>query len=178
MARNSLASQPVDAAPRASARIQERAMATDRVSDRGNDRRLERPANQRKSDDGRFAIDLNAVPPGYVMEWKRHEIMGLRDKQNLVKVRAYHWQPVSHSQQPQILGHLCKNADEHIVVDGLGLYMRPAYLNEDAAREAEAEADYQLSQQLHSLKLTSRDQVGDKFTKIKKQTVQVSQPVE
>lgn len=177
MARNSLASsQPVD--QRRQARTPERAIAADRSTDRVPERRLERPSNRRKTDDGRFAIDLNAVPPNTVMEWKRHEIMGLRDKQNQVLVASYHWKPVPHHMQPQILGHLCKNQDEHIIVDGLGLYMRPRYLNDEAMAEAEADADYQLSQQIQSLKISSRDQVGDKFTKIRKQTVAVSQPVE
>ena len=80
--------------------------------------------------------------------------------------------------QPHILGHLCQNEDEHIIVDGQGLYMRPRYLNDDANKEQRAETDYMLSQQLQSLRLQSKDQVGERNTYIKKQTVAVAQPVE
>lgn len=168
------AAQPITArtAARAPERTQER--ATDRVQER----RLERPDNRRLTDDGRFSIDLNSVPPGYVMEWKRHSIMGMEDKRNKVLIRNYHWTPVLHKDQPHILGHLCKNEDEHIVVDGQGLYLRPEYLNKEANAETKSDTDYQLSQQLQSLRLSSKEQVGERFTKIKKQTVAVPQPIE
>lgn len=174
MARNASlhAPQSMSPAPRTTARAPER--STDRVQER----RLERPDNRRLTDDGRFSIDLNAVPPGYVMEFKRHTIMGMEDKRNQVLIRNYHWTPVLHKDQPHILGHLFKNEDEHIMVDGQGLYMRPKYLNEEANAETKSETDYQLSQQLQSLRLSSKEQVGERFTKIKKQTVAVSQAIE
>lgn len=166
--------QPISvrSAERAPERSQER--GTERLQER----RLERPDNRRMTDDGRFSIDMNAVPHGYVMEWKRHSIMGMQDKRNQVLIRNFHWAEVPHSMQPHILGHLCKNQDEHIIVDGQGLYMRPKYLNDEAMAETKSETDYVLSQQLQSLRLTSKDQVGERFTKIKKQTVAVPQSIE
>lgn len=172
----SLASQTVDS-ERNSQRV-----AQDRPNTRGTERvrakRLERPATRRMTDDGRFSIDMAAVPPGFVMEWKRHSIMGMEDKRNQVVIRSYHWEPVPHHMQPHILGHLCKNDDEHIMVDGQGLYMRPKYLNEEANAESRADTDYQLGQQLESLRMSSKDQVGQKHTYVKKSTVAVPQPVE
>lgn len=169
--------QPVSQAPRrAQQRAPERLQA--RGTDRADERRLERPSNRNISDDGRFSIDLNGVPQGYVMEWKRHEVMGMQDKQNQVRIRQFHWEPVPHKMQPQILGHLCKNQDEHIIVDGMGLYMRPRYLNEDAADETRRDTDYQLSQQMQSLRMSSKDQVGAGNTYIKKSTVSAPQQVE
>lgn len=166
--------QPISA--RTSARAPER--TPERATERTESRRLERPDNRRLTDDGRFSIDLNAVPPGMVMEWKRHSIMGMEDKRNQVTVREYHWVPVTHSQQRHILGHLCKNDDEHIIVDGQGLYMRPEYLNEEAQEEHRRETDYVLGQQMQSLRMSSKEQVGEARTKITKQRVAVAQPVE
>lgn len=168
--------QEVSQSSRTAQRAPERLQA--RNSDRPSERRLERPANRNVTDDGRFSIDLNAVPPGFVMEWKRHQVMGMEDKQNQVRVRQFHWEPVTHKMQPQILGHLCTNEDQHIMVDGMGLYMRPVYLNDDAMAEARNDTDYQLSQQIASLRMSSADQVGKGNTFIKKSTVAVPQPIE
>ena len=175
MARNATlhSPQPISRTPD---RTPERTL--DRRSDRVDERRLERPDNRRLTDDGRFSIDLNRVPHNMVMEWKRHPIMSMVDKRNQVVIQQYHWKPVLHRDQPDILGHLCTNPDEHIIVDGLGLYMRPKYLNDEAMAEGKWETDHQLSQQLQALRLTSKDQVGDRYTAIKKQTVAVPQPIE
>lgn len=159
-----------------SARTPERTL--ERSTERHDERRLQRPNAGHITDDGRFSIDLDLVPPNYAMEWKRHTIMGQEDKQNQVRVRQYHWQPVPHKMQPHILGHLCQNDDEHIIVDGMGLYMRPAYLNDEARVEEQSKTDYVLAQQLQSLRMSSKEQVGSERTYIKKQTVAVAQPIE
>lgn len=151
--------------------------AQSRATERTETRRLERPSRAHLTDDSRFAIDLTRVPKGYTMEWKRHELMGMRDRRNLVIVRQNHWEPVPHKTQPHIFGHTCTNEDEHVIVDGLGLYMRPTYLNQDAAAEHREETDYQLGQQLEALRLSSRQQVGERYTKIKR-TVEAVQAVE
>lgn len=145
---------------------------TDRTTVRQEGRRLERPSRSAASGDGSlFSIDKGLVPPGYVMEWKRHEVMGFSDRHNQVVIQQNHWTPVPHKMQPQKLGHLCKDPEEHIIVGGEGLYMRPTYLNEDAAAEQREETDYTLNQQLQALKLSSKDQVGERFTKIKRATL-------
>lgn len=144
-----------------------------RVSDRQETRKLERPSRSAITSDGRLSLDLNRVPPGMVMEWKRHSCMGQEDAYNQVIVRQNHWTPVPHHLQPHIYGHLCKDGEKHIIVGGLGLYMRPLYLNEDAvAEQQEATADV-LGNQLQALRLSSREQVGDRFTRIKKSSVAV-----
>jgi hypothetical protein len=146
----------------------------ERGTERVEERRLERPTRGNLSDDSRFAVDLSRVPRGFVMEWKRHELMGARDRRNQTVVRQYHWEPVPHKLQPHVYGHTCTNADEHIIVDGLGLYMRPAYLNEDAERETAENTAYNLNQQLASLRLSSKAQVGEQRTKIKREIVAVN----
>jgi hypothetical protein len=152
--------------------------AQERGTERTEERRLERPDNRRMTDDGRFSIDLNRVPPGYVMEFKRHEIMGMKDNRNKVLVEKYHWKPVPHSVQPHFYGSFCKNEDEQVVVDGMGLYMRPAYLNEEARAEHRADTDYVLGQQMKALRGESAEQVGPGNSYFKKQSIPVPQAVE
>ncbi len=147
-----------------------------RTADRQETRRLERPSRAQVTDGGAYSLDKSRVPRGMVMEWKRHSCMGQEDKHNQVVVRQNHWEPVPHKMQPHILGHL-GNDEEHIIVAGLGLYMRPAYLNEDAMKEQHEETDYTLNQQLQSLRLASKEQVGERFTKIKRSVV-AGQPIE
>ncbi|HEY1806019.1 MAG TPA: hypothetical protein VGG45_16215 [Terracidiphilus sp.] len=167
------------AAPQAD-RVQDRVAdrRTDRVSDRRTDRKLDRPHAGVLTNDGRFSIDKSRVPPGFVMEWKRHTLMGLRDVRNQVVTQQYHWKPVPHEMQPHFLGHLGDDPAQHIVVDGQGLYMRPAYLNEDAAVEQQENTLYQTNQQLQSLRLQSKDQVGGARTYIKRSVEAVPQAVE
>lgn len=147
--------------------------APERKSDRREERRLERPSAGFLTDDGMYALDMSKVPPGMKMEWKRHTLLGMDDKRNQVVIRQFHWEPVPHKLQPHILGHTSADENQHIVVGGLGLYMRPDYLCEEADQEAVRNADYVTSQQLQSLRLQSREQVGDRFTKIKRTAAQV-----
>lgn len=145
----------------------------DRVSERVDDRRLQRPGAGRLTDDSRFALDRDRIPKGMAMEWKRHTLVGQVDRRNMAVVQQYHWAPVPHKLQPHIFGITARDENEHIVVDGLGLYMRPSYLNEDAREETRNETDYQLNQQLQSLRLSSKEQVGERYTKIKREVVGV-----
>lgn len=144
-----------------------------RIADRQSTRRLERPSRGKLTADGPLSVDLSQVPDGYVIEWKRHSVMGMEDTHNQVIIQQNHWKPVPHKDQPHIYGHLCKDPQKHIVVGGLGLYMRPEYLNEDARKEHIEDTDDVLGNQLQSLRLSSREQVGDRFTRIKKSTVAV-----
>lgn len=154
-------------------RLPERGLerSRERKSDRGEERRLERPQQGVLTQDGQFAIDPSRVPPGMTFNWKRFELLGMQDKRNQVTVAQYHWQPVPHKMQPHILGHLCDDPESMIEVGGLVLMMRPTYLCDEAELEASRNTAYMTEQQLQSLKLSSREQVGDRFTKIKKTVV-------
>lgn len=140
--------------------------------------RLQRPTHQRLTDDGKFSLDLNKVPDGYVMQFKRDALIGQNDRGNQVEVRRYHWTPVPHKMQPHFLGHTAKSPDEHIVVGGLGLYMRPEYLNEEAEKERLQETAAQTNNQLQALRLQSRGEVGDRYTRYKQNKVAAPQEVE
>lgn len=150
-----------------------RSLDDSRISDRQQMKRLERPSRGRLTEDGPLSIDLSQVPDGYVVEWKRHSVMGLEDTHNKVVVQRNHWKPVPHKEQPHVYGDFCKDPERHVIVGGLGLYMRPAYLNDDAKKEHVEDTDDVLGNQLQSLRLSSREQVGDRFTRIKKSTVAV-----
>ena len=145
----------------------------ERSSDREGERRLQRPTNVNMTADGAFSLDKSRIPQGWVMEWKRHTVLGAEDKRNQVLVRQFHWQPVPHKLQPHIYGHMCDEEDRHIVVGGLGLYMRPAYLNDDAEREQMATTNDVLASQLRQLRTDSKAQVGAANTYVKRQTVSV-----
>lgn len=149
-----------------------------RPSDRAPERmpeRLTRP-NVLAGDD-RFAIDLTKVPRGHRMEWKRMTLFGLQDKRNQVTLARYHWRPVPHEMQPHILGQFGKEG-EHIIVDGLGLFMRPEYLCDEASEEQQHLTAYQLNQQLLSLRGQSVREVGEANTKLKRDFIAPPQTVE
>ena len=142
-----------------------------RISDRGGDRVDERQTRKVRmgnaSRSNRFAINFDLIPPGMTLEWKRMTIMGQEDRHNQVQTRLNAWEPVPHSQQPQILGHFAiENPEQPIVVDGLMLMQRPTYLCEEAEDEVKLETEFKLGQQLASLKLSSREQIGAERTKI------------
>lgn len=152
-----------------------------RQSERAEARKLIRPSRAPLSDDGRFAIDFSRVPQGFTMEWKRETLFGLRDRRNLTTILANHWEPVPHKMQPHVYGKTATGDDEHVKVDGLGLYMRPTYLCDDAHLEDNETAAYQTNQQLQSLRLQSREQLGPGgagHTKITREVVKVAQPVD
>lgn len=145
----------------------------ERVSERRDEKRLERPNMGRLSDDGRFAVDLDRKPRDMTYNWKRIQLFGQQDKRNQVMISQFHWTPVPHKDQPHILGHLETDPNAPIVVDGLMLCQRPTYLCDEAERDHVQETDYVTNAQLQSLKLSSKDQVGERYTKIKKSVAQV-----
>lgn len=142
--------------------------------DRRPEQRLSRPSNAQR--DNRFDIDHAKVPRGMVMEWKRVALLGQEDRRNQVISNQFHWKPVPHDMQPDILGFLGRDGAP-IVVDGLMLMMRPEYLCEEAHNEREDEANYVISQQLQALKGRSKSEVGGKNTTFKREFVP-TQPVE
>ena len=143
----------------------------ERLSERTEERRLERPNNGNLTDDGQFSIDPTTIPKGMTYNWKRTTLLGMQDKRNQVRSQQYHWTPVPHKDQPHILGHLESDENAPIEVGGLMLMQRPTYLCNEAEREQITETKWVTDNQLDSLRLTSREQVGERFTKIKKTTV-------
>jgi hypothetical protein len=161
--------------PAASPRQSDRDAIQPRRADRHEDQeRLHRPGNTTVND--RFSLDESRIPTGMVMEWKRVRLMGAEDRRNQVISQRNHWTPVTHEIQPHILGYLGKEG-EIIEQDGLRLMMRPKYLNDDANEEQQNDTAFQLNQQLTSLKLKSREEVGPQRTKISR-TYERTQPID
>jgi hypothetical protein len=162
--------------PISNARQSDRDAVVPRNTDRKEDKvRLRRPG--RLTREGRFAIDESRVPDGMVMEWKRVRLMGAEDRSNQIISQRNHWVGVPHEVQPHILGHLGKQG-EIIEQDGLMLMMRQQYLNDDAWEEQQHETTFQLDQQLTSLKLKSREEVGPQRTKIQRTYERNTMPIE
>lgn len=86
----------------------------------------------------KFFIPEEWKSPGWVYEWKVVEEAGRPvDPYELHMRRENHWAEVTDSVMPQLA---IKGSAGHIIKSGLGLYRRPAYLNEEAKREWEDEA--------------------------------------
>lgn len=151
------------------------ARLADRSTDRPTERKFQRPTNRGFTADG-GEVDQSRVPQGYVMEWKRHSVLGASDKRNQALVRQYGWIPVPHKLQSHIMGPSCTNEDEPITRGSDGLYMRPAYLNDEAMEESQRDTDDVLRNQLNSLKNESRAKLGRndaELTHVRKKTVAV-----
>jgi hypothetical protein len=146
----------------------------ERATERPTVRKFERPTDRGLTAAG-GEVDPKQVPHGYCMEWKRHTILGARDNRNVALVRQYGWEPVPNKMQPHIMGPGA-DPEAQITRGSDALYMRPAYLNDEAHAEHTAETDDVLRNQLHALKSESKGQLGAGgagHTFVKKNTVAV-----
>jgi hypothetical protein len=162
-------------AERATRRTEPRAEA--RVETR-TDERLFRPSNMGM--DNPFELDHSLIPAGMVMEFKRLSVLGMNDRRHQNICHRFHWTPVLNHEQPHILGMTETDPNAPIVVGGLQLMKRPAYLTEEAHQERKDTAQYQINQQLSSVRAASKAQVGEANTKISRTYERVAgpQPVE
>jgi hypothetical protein len=144
--------------------------ATERSEERPTERKFQRP--QRGMTAAEAEVDQSRVPRGYIMEFKRHTIYGAQDRRNQALVRQYGWEPVTNEMQPHFAG---PGADPKAQVTrgSDALYMRPAYLNDEAHEEHSKDTDDVLRNQLMALKQESKGNVGEKNTYVKRQTVAV-----
>jgi len=145
---------------------------TERSEDRPTER-FQRPVRGMTAAEAE--VDQSRVPRGYVMEFKRHTVVGAQDRRNQALVRQYGWTPVTNEMQPHFAG---PGADPKAQVTrgSDALYMRPAYLNDEALAEHNQETADVLNNQIHALKAESKGQLGAGgagHTFVKKQTVAV-----
>lgn len=120
-----------------------------RSAQRGEQRLTRHP----RSED-RFRIDPSMIPDGQSYEWKRMTLMGKEDHQHQVHLARNHWTPVPAGRHPALSGvpgmdHA--DANKAIIVDGLILMERPAYLTEEAYEEDQRNALGQVGTQLQRL---------------------------
>lgn len=96
---------------------------------------------------GKFDIPPGMVPPGMSYEWKRLTNLGMEDKTHQLAMRRNHWTPVPAGRHPEMYGE----GQGPVIIDGLMLMERPAYLTEEARLEDAQNAIGQLNNQMARL---------------------------
>lgn len=87
----------------------------------------------------KFHIPPHLIPDGVSLQWITHENAGKPEIQRVQSFIANGWEPVPADWFPGMF--LPDGSNEHILVEGLGLYWRPMELTEQARAE-EQEAAY------------------------------------
>lgn len=93
----------------------------------------ERLYRQRPEGGFDFSIAKDIIPQGWSYEWKRKSYLGKQDTRHMNSLRLNHWSDVPASRHPELASE-----DPHgaIVVDGMVLMERPAYLTKEAREES------------------------------------------
>jgi hypothetical protein len=143
-----------------------------RLSQRGEQRAPQRNMRIRTAAN-RYDIDLSLKPAGMDYAWKRANLMGMEDTENLVNSEANGWNPVPAERHPEITGSRhYKNAE--IKIGGLVLYERPKEISEEARELDRFAADQQVAAQLQRLKLSGHRAAG---RGVKKEVVRMENTV-
>ena len=101
----------------------------------------------------RFEVDPAVIPEGWSYEWKRFSVYGQEDRQHQVFVQRNHWKPVPAGRHPEISGE-SPDSTKPIIIDGLMLMERPAYLTQQAREE-----DLQNAIGQHNAQMQRLDQI-------------------
>lgn len=117
-----------------------------------NKLRLPPPGAERltrvKDSGDKFYVDPSIIPDGMSYEWKRVTYVGKEDRTHQARMARNHWRPVPSSRHPEIAGG---NGDEPIVIEGLMLMEREAYLTDEAHAENKQAAFDQVQTQMARL---------------------------
>jgi len=81
----------------------------------------------------KFHIDQADIPDGMSYQWIAVSVLGAQQRNGIQNFKGNGWTEVMTTRYPG--RYASENVDEHIVLDGLGLYERP----EELTREARAE---------------------------------------
>lgn len=96
----------------------------------------------------RFFYDKSQQPEKTSYEWKRVTYLGKEDRRHQIGLTENHWRPVPASRHPELSD---AGGDKAIIVDGLMLMERPAYLTEEAHQEDTQNAFKQHGDQMKRL---------------------------
>jgi hypothetical protein len=145
--------------------------------------RLRDLAFLREDDDagGPFQIDRSAIPDGMSYEWSRVTYAGKEDVRQQARRQRHQWTPVPKKRHPEIVGREAAERDPEgaIIVDGLMLMERPAFVTEEADDIRTAKARDRVRNQVKSLKLTPEGQLPRVRAQAKKKyNIQVAEPDE
>jgi hypothetical protein len=96
----------------------------------------------------KYYVDPKLIPDGYVVEWKRHEILGKPDKDNVIAMSHGQWKPYPASFYAELGGVVPYKTDSDIIDDGNGnvLMIRPLRFQEQAKNELYKRANAQMGQ--------------------------------
>ena len=130
---------------------------------------------------GPFQINTTAIPDGMSYEWRRVTYAGKEDVRHQARAHRRHWTPVPKRRHPEIVGReaATKDPEGAIIVDGLMLMERAAFITKEAAGLREARAKERVRNQVKSLKLTPEGQLPRVRVEAKKKyNLQVAEPDE
>lgn len=116
------------------------------------DQRKEMRLSLPEDDSNKFYVDPARIPDGMSYQWQRASIYGKDDRPEQVRSARFHWRPVPAKRHPELAGHAA--GDEAIIIDGLILCERPAYLTDEAKKRDQAKAKSQIRSQFERLQLT------------------------
>jgi hypothetical protein len=148
----------------------------------------QRPAQRdlsflREDDDagGPFQIDRSAMPDGMSYEWSRVTYAGKEDVRQQARRQRHQWTPVPKKRHPEIVGReaAARDPEGAIIVDGLMLMERPAFITDEADDIRTNKARDRVRNQVKSLKLTPEGQLPRVRAQAKKKyNIQVAEPDE
>jgi hypothetical protein len=114
--------------------------------------RLKRPVEDNLQETVIPTINKALIPDGMDYNWKRETYFGKEDKQHMIRMGQYHWQPVPYDRH---LGQIATDDPDKKIIrnGGLVLSERPMYLSLEAAEEEHKKANKQVSDRFKSLKI-------------------------
>jgi hypothetical protein len=130
---------------------------------------------------GPFQVEPASVPDGMSYEWRRVTYAGKEDVRHQARAHRRHWTPVPKKRHPEIVGRdaAAKDPEGAIVVDGLMLMERAAFITKQAAGLRDERAKERVRNQVKSLKLTPEGQLPRVRAQAKKKyNIQVAEPDE
>jgi len=128
---------PVRRDPTVTGRRVERDPATGRVSVMGRSGKMvTRHVSHAEGDP--YFIAPGEIPEGWTYQWIAVTVTGQEQRKSLASFARGGWEPVPMSRYPGRYGPAKlqgKDNEEHIVIEGLGLYERPTELTDEARHE-------------------------------------------
>lgn len=102
-------------------------------------RASEKKVRRKKSDDvDEFYVDPAEIPDGFVVEWKRFQIVGKPDARNMMELEKDGWEPAQPKDFPSLIS---KNHKEPTITHkDLILMIRPKELTQEALDEERQKA--------------------------------------
>lgn len=131
--------------------------------------------------EGPFTVDPSRIPDGMTYMWRRVSYAGKEDVKHQASGQRKRWMPVPNQRHPEIIGERAakETPEAAIIVDGLMLCERPAFITKAAEARRDEVARSRVRNQMQSLKLTPEGQLPRKQVTAKRaHNIQVAEPDE